>query len=181
MNSLLSPKFFLVFLLALGFVGIAAAQDGLPANGAPPADGGPKAKRPRPNLLRILGLSPEQMQQVRKMNQERKPLMEAATQRLRAANRALDEAIYADNIDQAAFQAKLKELQAAQAEVARLRFTSELEVRKILTPDQLTRFRDLRQRLQQEAVASDSNLPPPDNQARPLRPARNAFRQKPPN
>jgi Spy/CpxP family protein refolding chaperone len=72
--------------------------------------------------------------------------MEAALNRLREANLALDAAIYADSVDEEVFEARLKDQQLAQAEVARLRFTSELAVRKILTPDQLTRFRDLRQR-----------------------------------
>jgi Spy/CpxP family protein refolding chaperone len=38
----------------------------------------------------------------------------------------------------------LKEFQAAQTHVARLRFESELAIRKVLTPEQLTRFRELR-------------------------------------
>ena len=74
-------------------------------------------------------------------------------QRLHNANRALDEAIYADTVDEAAFQSRLKEVNQAQAEVARLRFTNELAVRKILTADQLARFRDLRRRF----------APPPDH------------------
>src|SRR6185437_14226405 len=41
-------------------------------------------------------------------------------------------------------KARLNELQQAQAEVARIRFTNELAIRKILTPEQLGRFRDLR-------------------------------------
>jgi Spy/CpxP family protein refolding chaperone len=93
----------------------------------------------------MLGLTPDQFRQIRKMNQARKPEMDRAAMRLRMANRALDESIYADTVDEAAFQGRLKELQAAQADVARLRFTSELGVRKILTPEQLARFRELRQ------------------------------------
>lgn len=103
----------------------------------------------RTNALRQLGLSREQAQQIRRMNMERKPLMDAAQQRLRESNRSLDEAIYADQVNETDVQARLKDLQLAQAEVARIRFMNELSVRKILTPEQLTRFRELRQRFEQ--------------------------------
>ena len=170
MNNLLSPKLYLLLLLMLGCFGAAVAQDG------PPPDGPQKPKRP--NLLAALGLSPEQQQAVRRINQQRKPLMEAALARLKVANQAVDEAIYADNLDETAFQAKLRELHAAQAEVARLRFTSELEIRKVLTPDQLARFRDLRRQFQ-EALQPPDGRPAPMNN-RPIRQQiRNAAAQKP--
>ena len=121
---------------------------------------GPGRQMKRPNLLMTLGLSPEQLQQIKKMNQQRKPLLDAAMVRVRNANRALDEAIYADNFDEATFQASLKELQLAQADMAKLRFQNELGIRKILTPDQLARFRQLRQQY----------APPPEGQEPPKRP-----------
>jgi hypothetical protein len=43
-------------------------------------------------------------------------------------------------------RAKLKDFQEAQAEVARIRFQSELSLRKILTLEQLEKFRGLRAR-----------------------------------
>lgn len=79
------------------------------------------------------------------MNQARRPLMEEATRRLRAANRALDMTIYADTLNQDDVDARLKEFQSAQAEVAKLRFQGELELRKVLTPEQLGKFRALRE------------------------------------
>ena len=97
------------------------------------------------------------------MNQARKPLMDAAMVRVRNANRALDEAIYADNLDEAAFQANLKEVQLAQADAAKLRYLNELGLRKILTPEQLARFRELRQRF---APPNDRQGPPPDGKRR---------------
>jgi Spy/CpxP family protein refolding chaperone len=145
MKDILSPKLILLLSVVLVCFGGALAQDNPPTDKGKPPFPGPDAKRP--NLLRILGLSPEQMQQIKRMNQARKPEMDAAAVRLRMANRALDEAIYADTVDDAVFQARLKDLQLAQAEMARLRFTMELNVRKILTPDQLSRFRELRRRL----------------------------------
>ena len=145
MTKILSPKFFLTAIFVLAGLTSAFAQDDPPPDAArPPLGQGRQMKRP--NLMRLLGLSPEQLQQIKKMNQERKPLLDAAMIRVRNANRALDDAIYADNFDETIFQASLKELQLAQADAARLRFMNELGIRKILTPDQLARFRDLRRR-----------------------------------
>lgn len=155
--KMLSPK--LVFLLLIGLV----AVSGVLGQDNPPND---VNKRPldrrqqggRPNILRELGLTQEQFQQIRRINQGRKPEMDRAALRLRMANRALDDTIYADNLDEAVFHTRLKELQAAQAEMARLRFTGELGVRKILTSEQLARFRDLRRRF----------APPPPDQPGPV-------------
>lgn len=105
-----------------------------------------QAKNPtRAELLRELGLTQEQVQQIRKLNAERKPLMQEAQRRLREANRNLDLAIYADKVDEQVIQTRLKEVQESQAEVQKIRANTELEVRKILTPEQLVKFRDLRE------------------------------------
>lgn len=99
---------------------------------------------PRPNLLSELNLSVEQMQRLRRLNQERRPLMQEAQRRLREANRALDEAIYADKENEAEIAARIKDVQLAQAEVVKNRTTIDLEIRRILTPEQLAKFRTLR-------------------------------------
>lgn len=100
----------------------------------------------RGDLLKELGLTKEQFQQIRIVNSERKPLMQEAQRRLREANRNLDQAVYADQIDDQTIQLRLKQVQEAQAEVQRIRANTELEVRKILTPEQLVIFRELRER-----------------------------------
>jgi Spy/CpxP family protein refolding chaperone len=129
---------------AVVFAATAFAQSGTPQAAPRFPDDGPPQDQRRPNLLRELGLSPEQLQQLKQINQERRPQMEAALRRLGNANRALDEAIYADVVNEADVASRLKEVQDAQGEVAQLRFTNELQVRRILTPEQLVRFRDLR-------------------------------------
>jgi Spy/CpxP family protein refolding chaperone len=176
MNKLLSPKLVLLAIFGLaGSVSIFAQDNPPPDNSRPQNEVGPKAKRP--DLLRSLGLSPEQMQQVRKMNQARKPLMDAAMVRVRNANRALDEVIYADNLDEAAFQANLKEVQLAQAEAAKLRYLNELGIRKILTPEQLARFRELRQRF--APPPADRQGLPPDSKGSPGQPFRPPGQDRP--
>src|SRR5215213_5310176 len=141
LNCSLSPKFFLVFAAFTAFANVTAAQDG-----PPPMQEQRAPNDERPNLLAQLGLSPDQVQQFRRLNAEHRPLMNAAQKRMRDANRELDMAIYADSVSDDLVQSKVKTFQEAQAEVNRLRFANELAIRKILTLEQLVRFRDMRRR-----------------------------------
>ena len=131
----------LLILIVLAFLaGSVTAQDG-----PPPPDGNGPAEG-RPDLFSQLGLSPEQIGQIRRINAERKPIMQETQRRMREANRALDMAIYADTVDDGAIRSRLAEFQTAQAAVVKERFTSELMVRKVLTPEQLVKFREIRRR-----------------------------------
>jgi len=169
------------FIFVVGMVVISfALREGLYAQD-PPREPGPPDGRPlaqpqgvRNQALRQLGLSPEQFRQIRRINMERKPLMDEAQKRLRMANRALDEAIYANNANEAEVQARLKDLQAAQAEVAKIRFMSEFAHRRVLTAEQLERFRELRRRFDEgrpmpQNRSFDEGGPPDRPQQRPAR------------
>lgn len=105
-------------------------------------------KERRGDLLEKLGLTADQIQQFRRVNAEKRPQMRAAQQRLKAATRALDEAVYADAPDEAEVQNRIKEAQTAQAEVIKIRSLTEFAVRRILTAEQLTRFREARRRFE---------------------------------
>ncbi len=139
-------KYLNLFLILTASVLIASvpvnAQDG-----RPPQDQTDRPGARRPNLLAELGLSREQIRQIREINRGRRPAMQEAQIRMREATRNLDVAIYGNVVSETDFQLRLTEFHAAQAKLARLRFESELAVRKVLTPDQLVRFRDLRHRL----------------------------------
>jgi Spy/CpxP family protein refolding chaperone len=74
--------------------------------------------------------------------------MDAAQKKLRDATRSLNETIYADQVNESEVEARIKDRQVAQAEVERLRFMTELAVRRILTPEQLIKFRELRERFE---------------------------------
>lgn len=138
--KLLFPVLVFTSLLMLTAASAFAQQQDTPPDDA-------QAARPtRPNLLATLGLTPDQIQQIKQINRERRPPVQEAVRRLREANRALDAAVYSDVVDESEFQTRLTEFQAAQAEVARLRFQSELAIRKILTPEQIVRFRELRRK-----------------------------------
>ncbi len=118
------------------------AQDNLDETDAPQQ----KEQGERKNLLRELGLSREQIKKIRELNSQRTPLIKEAQTRLREANRALDQSIYADSIDDSIVELRLKDVQAAQAEVSKIKAQSEFAIRKILTAEQLTKFRELRER-----------------------------------
>jgi Spy/CpxP family protein refolding chaperone len=130
----------------------------------------------RADMLAEIGLSPEQFQQLRQMNAERKPMVEAANKRLREANRALDQVIYGDAVDENEFRARLKEFQDAQADVARIRFENELTLRRVLTPDQLVKFRAIRQRIADARKARNQEMRALGQPNRPMR----KFQQLPP-
>ncbi len=101
----------------------------------------------RPKLMAELGLSPEQVQQIRKINQEQKPKMEMAQRKFRQARKALDDAVYAEEFSETDVQAKNKVVQIAQAEITKVKTETEVAIRKVLTPEQLVKFRELRIRL----------------------------------
>lgn len=123
----------------------------------------------RADMLAELGLTRDQFQQLRRMNAERRPLVEAANKRFREANRSLDQVIYGDAVDEGEFRMRLKEFQDAQAEVARIRFENELTLRRVLTPDQLIKFRAVRQRFAEERKTRNQQMKALEQQDRPLR------------
>jgi len=136
----LNLKHFILFATLLIFPAVFAnAQD---LQERPPVDR-PNARPLR--LLEQLGLSRDQIQQIRRINQEKQPLMRQAQNKLRDANRDLDSAIYADNINEEEIKNRLKDVQAAQADVIKIRSMIEFEVRKVLTAEQLAKFRKLRE------------------------------------
>ncbi|MBV6496814.1 MAG: hypothetical protein DCC44_03755 [Acidobacteria bacterium] len=110
----------------------------------------------REAIMQELGLTDEQKIQLRELNKARKPQMLAAQKTFREAMKALDAAIYADVFDEYTYNLRLADMQKAQAEVQRLRFENEVNIRKILTPTQLNSFRDLRRRFAQRMM-QDAN------------------------
>ena len=139
-------KLKLIFTILFLFTcfGIVSAQDNQDDDMPPPQD-----QQRRPNLLRELGLTQEQMSQIREINQSNRQNIKAAHEKVADTRMKLDQAIYAEKVDEATVQIRLREFQDAQAEVAKIRANTEFAIRKVLTPDQLLRFRELRQRFEQ--------------------------------
>lgn len=164
-----------IFVLLFSFAGFAAAQE---EADAPPHQ--LEQKQRRPNLLRELNLTPEQMQQIRQINAENKEKLGEAQMRVRQAMRNLDQAVYADVLDEEAVKMRMRELQEAQTEVTRLRAATEIAVRKLLSPEQLARFRELRQQFNQIRQNRQNQRFERRNQRKQGFPDRRVNKQQPP-
>jgi Spy/CpxP family protein refolding chaperone len=118
------------------------------------------------NWQGALGLTPDQVGRIRSILQEKKVERQAIGQRLKQAQRALDEAIYSDNATEAVIEQRAREVAEAQAAQIHLRAVTELNIRRVLTPEQLTKFRTIRQeRIRAQVERRLEN----GNQQRPLK------------
>lgn len=167
-------------LLSLIFVSLlfAASSATIKAQDETPPDApNQRLDAPRPNLMQQLGLTPNQINQVRQINQMNKPQMRSAQERLREANRNLDQAIYADAANEVEIQTRLREVQTAHTEVIKIKAQTELAVRRILTPEQLAKFRDVRRQFMEKKESMRQQIKNRRMNA-PKRPLNN--RQRPP-
>jgi Spy/CpxP family protein refolding chaperone len=103
-----------------------------------------RTQRDGVGLLLQLNLTPEQLARLREIRRESEPEARALGRRLGLARRALDEAIYSDGLNESLVEERVREMAAAQAALLRLRALTELKVRRVLTPEQLRSFRELR-------------------------------------
>ncbi len=107
------------------------------------ADGQQGAKPPDP--ITILNPTPEQRARIRAIREQNRDERAAINQRLREANRALEETLDSDNPNEAVVEQRLSELSAAQADQMRMRVLTEVRIRQVLTPEQQKLLRTLRQ------------------------------------
>lgn len=155
-----------MFLLTVSSFSIVRAQTETAAPAGVPAK--QTADENRPNLFNELGLTPEQRQQIRRINLEKRKLAQDARARLDEANRNLDRAIYADNLNETEIQSRIREVHQAQAELLKIRSGNEIAVRKILTAEQFAKFRNLRDRFEQQLRNNPMRV-----QNNPMRTAKN--------
>ncbi len=174
-----------VFIALL--INVTAVLGVIAQGGGPPPNGGNEfgSGQNRPNLLQELGLNRNQVQQIKRINSERGPQTQIARKRLDDANLALDEAIYGDTYNESEIQARLKEAQSAQSELNRIRTFTETAIRNMLTPEQLVRFRKLRNDF--KARPREMRRPPNQEDGNPKNPSRQnnprkgqVFGQRPP-
>ncbi|MBA3440998.1 MAG: periplasmic heavy metal sensor [Pyrinomonadaceae bacterium] len=125
----------------------------------------PLAQRQAQNaggLLRALNLSPEQRAQIRMLREQNKETARTARRRLGQAYRALNEAIHADSVDEREIESRVQEVGTAHVEVERLRAQVELQIRRVITPDQLNALRRMRRqaRSERQQRRQENNAPP---------------------
>ncbi len=176
MNKTFGSPAALLFALALSLLLIifsdAQAQEAQSGEAAQqpqqsdPAQGaGARGRRDR-DPLRELNLTFDQLQQIRSIREQNRDQWRAVRQRLGEAFRALDEAVYSDNVSDALIEERARELGAAQAAVSRMRALTELKIRRVLRPEQLNTLRAMRQ---QARAAEPKTGRERDLNARPLR------------
>lgn len=137
-----------ISMFAMFILGISVSSVIAQVETPQPTPNGVQNDKPnRPRLMEELGLSKDQAQQLRQLNKVRQPLTQAAQMRFRLAQKALDDAIYTDVADETAIETKMKEVQVSQAELTKIKTFTEFSIRKILNPEQLVKFREMRQKL----------------------------------
>jgi Spy/CpxP family protein refolding chaperone len=151
---------FAIIILGVGFTS-AIAQEEIPQSTPESAK---DDKQTRPKLLEALGLTKDQMQQLRRINKQQQPLLKAAQRNLVIAQKTLDEAVYADILDENDVRNKTNEVQKAQSEVLKNRIFIEFSIRKVLNAEQLVKFRELRQRVKDKRDILNKRKLPNQNQ-----------------
>ncbi|MEP6921492.1 MAG: periplasmic heavy metal sensor [bacterium] len=126
-----------LILIATPFYSRCLAQQPQQAEGQPAAQSG--------DPIRELNLSPEQREKIRTIREEMKEERAAINRNLRETNEALDEALDSANPNDAVVEQRLRDVAAAQAAAMRMRVLTEVRVRRVLTSDQLSTLRSLRQ------------------------------------
>jgi Spy/CpxP family protein refolding chaperone len=133
------------FVLVLASAGYAsaAAQEQQPSQVQQQAQ--VQQQPPAEDPIRELNLTPEQREKIRSIREQHKEERFAINQRLRSANLELERVLDSDNPDESLVEQRLRDVAAAQAASMRMRVLSEVRIRRVLTPEQLSTLRILRQ------------------------------------
>lgn len=93
--------------------------------------------------IRQLNLTPEQREQIRSIREQNKTERAAINERVRDANRELEAALDSDNPDEAVVEQRVRDVAAAQAAAMRMRISTEIRIRRVLTLEQRSLLRSL--------------------------------------
>lgn len=99
--------------------------------------------------IRELNLTPEQREQIRLIRESNREERAAINQRVRESNRALEEALDADNPDQSILEQRIQAVSLAQAEAMRMRIKTEVMIRNVLTNEQRIMLKEMRRNVHQ--------------------------------
>jgi Spy/CpxP family protein refolding chaperone len=160
-RKLLIFSFASLLLLTTQVVGV-RAQDPDHPQGPPPG-------RQMDDPIQELRLTPEQREKIRSIREEMRDERAVVNQRQREARRALDEALDADQPDEALVEQRVRELAAAQTAQMRINTLTEVRIRKVLTTEQRALLREIRQAMQFRRQRQMDNQPRRDRPEGPRR------------
>lgn len=109
-------------------------------------EGMPPTGRQFKKMATELGLSTQQQDEIKKIIAKNRPLAEPLMKQLQSEHRALRGIIQADTFDEAAIRAQVAKAGALQADLAVQRAKLAQQVRAILTPEQIQKFKDIQSR-----------------------------------
>lgn len=147
---------FAVLLLLVGAFAQATAQTATPQQSQ--TDPAQMRANQAPDLAQ-LNLTPEQIQKWRAINAELKEGQQAANVRLRQARRALAEAIESPTTNEELIKQRAKELSEAQAATTQLQALRQARILQMLTPEQRTKLREIRQQNMATRRPNNQQLP----------------------
>lgn len=93
-----------------------------------------------------LGLSAEQNRAIKDIFKRNRPLAAPLMKQLAIERRALRALVHAETVDEAAIRAQSAKVAAVEADLAVRRAHGAQEVRKVLTPDQIQKFKALQEK-----------------------------------
>jgi Spy/CpxP family protein refolding chaperone len=129
----------LVPLILLMFLTTAGTVSAMPQN--PQQD---PSSAPVQDPITMLNLTPEQRQKIRAIRAENKEERATIIERVKSSNEALERALDVDNPNEAEVELRLRDLAVAQAASTRMRVLQELKIRRVLTPEQIAKWREIR-------------------------------------
>jgi Spy/CpxP family protein refolding chaperone len=153
-----------------GAAGAGAGQGGGARAAGQAAGAAANQQRLRQEILRQIGLTPEQQARMQSVRQNHDDELIASGRRVRQARRALNQAIMAEHFDEAEVDRLAEDLGNAQKAQIKLNAKIRAEQRLVLTPEQLTRLKLIEQQVQrtrQQQQRLDLQMQEPDSSARP--------------
>jgi Spy/CpxP family protein refolding chaperone len=139
----------LTSLAALAFFIAVPSISGQTVQDQQPGSPMPQQRRFAGDPIRQLNLSPEQLEQIRMIRQQNQKERVAINERVRDTNRALEAVLDAESPDEALVERRMQESSSAQAAAMRMRILTEVRIRKVLTAEQRTLLRTMRQEANQ--------------------------------
>jgi len=105
-----------------------------------------RREREARRLVRRLNLSPEQVVQLREIRRQSTSERQIIVANLRRAQRELEAEIFSEETSEIDVEARARLVSELQAKATLLRATTELKIRRLLTPQQLGALREMRER-----------------------------------